>query len=274
MAFVLPSLLSLCPSRGEAQERPFPYELTNQDGIVAPITTVSGVLGLILASKTDPVTLDEIYSLDRDNVNNFDRGATYNWSTMWQDKSDHPRNLLLATSVLLSGVPLALHGERSDAVTMGVIFLEAASLTTAATYILKGVGKRLRPYTYNTSFTPEERLAVSGPDDPSVRQSFISGHASSAFAVATLLSTVFEDVHGSSTTSKIVWASSLSLASLTAYGRVKGGVHFPSDVLTGAALGAAIGYLVPALHRVDADEGVSLSVGPGSVQLRLAVGGR
>ncbi len=175
--------------------------------------------------------------------------------------------------MLLAGGPSVLKGEWSKTQTMATIVLEAASLTTAVTYIVKGLAGRVRPYAYNTSLTPEERLAVVGPDDPSGRQSFISGHASSAFAAATLLSTIYGDVHGSTTTSRIIWVSSLSLASLTAYGRVKAGVHFPTDVLAGAVVGTAIGYLVPAIHRLDGDSGVSVSAGLGSVQVRLAVGG-
>jgi membrane-associated phospholipid phosphatase len=267
------TLLSLSPWPAVSQERPFPYELTDKDALIAPVGMVSGVFGLYLSSKVDPLSLAEINTLDRHDVNRIDKGTTYNWSPTWSDRSDHPRNLLMVSSVLLAGGPFVLRGEWSKTRTMATLFLEAASLTTAVTYIVKGLAGRVRPYAYNTSLTPEERLAVVGPDDPSGRQSFISGHASSAFAAATLLATIYGDLHGPTTTSKIIWVSSLSLASLTAYGRVKAGVHFPTDVLAGAVVGTAIGYLVPAIHRVDGDSGVSVSAGLGSVQVRLAVGG-
>ena len=233
----------------------------------------TGMLGLYLSSKIDPLSLGEIGALDRRDVNGFDRGTTYDWSPTWSDRSDQPRNLLIASSILLVGGPYVLRGEWSRTKTMATILVEAASLTTAVTYLTKGLAGRARPYAYNTSLTPEERLAVVGPDDPSGRQSFISGHASSAFAAATLLSTIYGDVHGPTFVSRVIWVSSLSLASLTAYGRVKAGVHFPSDVLAGAALGAAIGYLVPAIHRRDGDAGLSVTAGLGSIQVRLAVGG-
>ena len=273
-AIVLLTILSLSPGRAHAQERPFPYELSGQDGLIFPVGMAAGMLGLYMSSKTEPLTLAEITALDRQTVNGFDRGTTYNWSPTWQDRSDQPRNFLLISSVLLSGAPSFWRGEWSKTKTLATLFVEAASLTTAVTYMVKAIGSRARPYAYNTSLTPEERLAIVGPDDPSGHQSFISGHASSAFVAATLLSTIYADVHGPTTTSKVIWASSLSLASLTAYGRVKGGVHFPTDVMAGAAVGIAIGYLVPAIHRVDSGDRVSVSAGPGSVQLRLAVGGR
>jgi membrane-associated phospholipid phosphatase len=267
------ALLCSSPSLALAQERPFPYELTKKDGFIAPIGMASGMLGLYLSSKVDPLSMAEINALDRHDVNGLDRGATHNWSPRWSNRSDKPRNILLASSVLVATGPFVLRGEWSNARTMATLFLEAASLTTAATYIVKGLAGRVRPYAYNTSLTPEERLAAVGPDDPSGRQSFISGHASSAFTAATLLSTIYGDLYGPTPASKIIWVSSLSLASLTAYGRVKAGVHFPTDVLAAALVGTAVGYLVPAIHRRDGDSGVSVSAGLGSIQIRLAVGG-
>jgi membrane-associated phospholipid phosphatase len=268
------ALLCVCPASSPAQERPFPYEFNSRDAVLAGISAGAGVVGLYLASRTEPLTLAELASLDRRSVNGFDRGATHNWSPTWQDRSDHPRNLLVVSSALLSGGPLLLQDKRKELVTVAAIFLEAAALTTAVTYTAKGLGKRLRPYAYNTALTPEERLAVPGSQNGAVRQSFISGHTSSAFAAAALLSTVYQDVHGSTTTSKIIWASSLSLASLTAYGRVKGGVHFPTDVLAGALVGVGIGYLVPALHRVEGSRRLRVAVSPAGVGLRLALGNR
>ena len=69
------------------------------------------------------------------------------------------------------------------------------------------------------------------------------------------MSRVFTDIRGRSTTSDVLWASSLSVASLTAYARVKAGMHYPSDVLVGAAVGTAIGLAVPWLHRGMAAHG-------------------
>jgi membrane-associated phospholipid phosphatase len=39
------------------------------------------------------------------------------------------------------------------------------------------------------------------------------------------------------------------VAALTGYLRIAGDKHYMSDVLTGAAVGSAIGYMVPRLHR-------------------------
>lgn len=262
------------PASGHAQERPFPYALGDVDRIIAPAALASSALGLYLADRADPITLAEITALDRWSVNGLDRGATQNWSPAWQDRSDWFNYTLIGAAGLLCVAPHGVDGRLSETVTLGTIFAETLSLVVGATYITKALAGRARPYAYNTSLTPDERYAIAGPDDPKVRFSFFSGHTATSFAAATLLSTLYTDLHGPSTTSRIVWGASLSLASLTGYARIQGGVHFPTDVFVGAAVGAAIGYLVPALHRTGAHHPVSVSAGPAGVRLRLAVGGR
>jgi membrane-associated phospholipid phosphatase len=113
------------------------------------------------------------------------------------------------------------------------------------------------------------RAALAAHDPRDARQSFFSGHASAAFALATLLSTVYADVHGPSSTSDALWAASLSAAALTGFARVKAGMHYPSDVLVGAAVGAAVGRLVPALHRADRDAPARVSMGPSGLIVRV-----
>ena len=54
--------------------------------------------------------------------------------------------------------------------------------------------------------------------------------------------------------------------------RVAAGMHFPTDVLAGAAVGAALGIAIPDLHRVKR---VSITVAPSPEGgLMAGVGGR
>ena len=48
------------------------------------------------------------------------------------------------------------------------------------------------------------------------------------------------------------------MAALTAYGRVAAGRHFPSDLIVGGIVGAAIGHLVPRSHRLGVDARVQI----------------
>jgi len=272
LSLVLLSLLTLAPGFCQAQERAFPYELAGRDKLLVPAGLASTGLGFYLLSRGDPITLAEITALDRSSVNGFDRRATHNWAPEWEQRADVSKNVILAASVLLSGAPLALASEWTNTVTVGTIFLETFTLVLGVTNTTKALAGRRRPFAYNTAFTPEERYELAGPDHASVNRSFISGHTSMAFAAAVLMSTVYADTHGPTTMSKVVWASSLSLAAFTGYARVAAGVHFPTDVIAGAAVGAAIGYWIPSLHRVGSDQRVSVSAGPGSVQFRIGVG--
>lgn len=64
-------------------------------------------------------------------------------------------------------------------------------------------------------------------------RSFPSNHAANMFALATFLSLVFR---------RGAWAY-LAFAALVGYSRIYVGVHYPLDVVAGALLGGATGYL-------------------------------
>jgi membrane-associated phospholipid phosphatase len=72
---------------------------------------------------------------------------------------------------------------------------------------------------------------------------------------------MFTDIYGKGTLSKIIWGTSLTLASATAYCRVAAGEHFPTDVIVGSMVGSTIGYLIPVIHKKN-PESLSLSVFP------------
>ncbi|MCI0650254.1 MAG: phosphatase PAP2 family protein [Planctomycetes bacterium] len=69
------------------------------------------------------------------------------------------------------------------------------------------------------------------------RTSFPSAHASQSFAAATLLSRNLDSISLSHSSREALRAGGFALAGLTAWARVEGEHHFPSDVLAGAALG-------------------------------------
>jgi membrane-associated phospholipid phosphatase len=110
----------------------------------------------------------------------------------------------------------------------------AGGIAAAATALVKDVFDRARPPVAD----PEFLAAVSVPGSPS----FPSGHASTAFAAATVIALFHPRLR----------IPVLAIAALVAASRVYLGVHFTVDVLVGAGLGAALGAaLVVAARRFE-----------------------
>lgn len=245
-----------------AQERPFPYELKKREFVLLPLGLGMTVLGSSLCDNHPSISLEEIGLLDRMDVNGFDRSATYNWSPEWGDRSDQYRDILVYSSILLLSVPPLFHAKLTETGTVAFMFLESTLFLSGLTYITKATVGRKRPYVYNTDLSVEERHAMGGND---AYFSFFSGHTAAAFTAATFLSKVITDIHGDSIWTRLLWGSSLTIAALTGYARVKAGKHYPSDVIAGAVVGFALGYLVPTLHRKKKHDRVNLIISPNRI---------
>ena len=248
-----------------AQSREFPYELKKHDSWLLPMGLGLSALGSVLYHRQAPITAEEILLLDRKDVNAFDRCATFNWSPAWGDRSDVTRDLLVYSTVLLATVPSALRAQWSDTLTLATMMAETALFVGGVTALTKAAVGRKRPYLYNPDLSIDDRIAVGD----GARSSFFSGHTSASFAAAAFVSKVFTDLHGPSLGTKLLWVSSISVAALTAYARVEAGMHYPSDVIVGAAVGFGIGYLVPTLHRKEWRDRISATVAPNRISLSL-----
>lgn len=264
-------ILAVGPNTGSAQQTGFPYSIGRQDLLIASSGLGLSVLGNHLRRSVGPISLPEIQSLRVSDVNGFDQPAVRVRSSVWSDRSDEYLDWVMRTGLLV-GACEAFTQEWSDTATLGVMLAETASWVYGMTYLSKAIVKRRRPYVYNTSESADERFLSAQSDGGDVYFSFFSGHASSSFALATFTSRVFTDIHGRSVWSDLLWGSSLSLAVLTSVSRVKAGVHFPTDVIAGALAGAAIGYLVPELHKKGRDERVQVGMGPDRLLIRIQVG--
>ena len=80
---------------------------------------------------------------------------------------------------------------------------------------------------------------------------FISSHACNVFALAVFMTNILKRYYRKIGWVMFVWAS------LVAYSRIYMGVHYPGDVIVGAAVGAIIGWLmfkVYALWRMTKGE--------------------
>lgn len=271
LALVLLPSAAPSPASGAAQERPFPYTLGTRDALLIPLGAGLVALDRALVGEAPPVSAAALAALTPESINRFDRTGARSWSPAWEDRSDLARNGLLAAAVGASLVPPAFEGRWREVAIVGVLFAEAGLLLQGATGSLKGAVDRRRPYLHNSALTPHQRSALAEEVGTDAYRSFPSGHASSAFALAVLLPTIWSDVHGRSAGSDALWAACLSAASFASYARVVAGQHYPTDVLAGAALGAGIGYLIPALHRGAVPDRVRIAGGADGIRVQLTL---
>lgn len=99
-----------------------------------------------------------------------------------------------------------------------------------------------------------ERESSFGPHDRNT--SFYSGHTSFAFSVAVASGTLASMRRYR--LAPAVWATGLVVASVTGYMRVAADAHYATDVLTGAAVGSAVGFAIPYfLHPPESGDQVA-----------------
>ena len=194
-----------------------------------------------LIKKTVPLTIEELSILSRENVNSFDRAATYNWSPSASELSD----ILLLTSVLSPFLLFSSSAVWNDGGTYTIMYLENFIWSFSLPHLAKGTLTRYRPYVYNDEVPEEQKLS------PDATLSFFSGHSTYAFSSAVFLSTTFAKYNPDSSLKPYVWGSSLLLAATVGYLRFIAGMHYPTDILTGAIVGSAIGFLIPLIHEQE-----------------------
>lgn len=183
-----------------------------------------------------PVQVDEI-SLNT--ISAFDRGATRNWSPSAGRLSD--LTLLGTVGIVgLTGLPTL---RQKKLFTVPLLYAETMLLTVGIQDFVKASVLRTRPFVYNPVAPLSEKVLLDA------RRSFFSGHSAVSFGSAVFASTVFGHYFPVSRLKPVVWAGSLALATTTAVLRYEAGKHYPTDILVGAAVGSAIGWLVPYLHQ-------------------------
>lgn len=188
-----------------------------------------------------PLSTARVLALDASQINSFDRFATRQNSARARRASD----LLLYTSPAWPTLLLFDPAVRRQTPSVGVMSAEVVLLTIGLTNLTKNLARRTRPYTYH----PDVPLRKKTVQD--ARQSFFSGHTSVLAASTFVSAKIWADAHPGSRWKPVVWASAVALPVAMGCFRVGGGRHFPTDVLAGLAVGGAVGWLVPHLHRRD-----------------------
>lgn len=137
------------------------------------------------------------------------------------------------------GLALVWHRSVRDARGAALAYANAVGWSAAAAQWLKVTVGRERPVMYTSD-------AVSAAADRDNRRSFPSGHTTVAFSAATAYLVIAgrEHLPHRTRTALLLYGAALATGVL----RVEAGKHFPTDILSGAALGAGIGWLAATVH--------------------------
>jgi len=124
-----------------------------------------------------------------------------------------------------------------------LVILEAITVAADVNQIVKFLVGRERPFVHDLALADKPK--TSSPGDNNL--SFYSGHTMLGFVSAVSAGTV-ATLKGYKA-APWIWGTGLTLAVATGYLRIAADKHYLTDVLTGAVLGSAFGFLIPWLHR-------------------------
>lgn len=243
-------LLPLLPlADAQAQQAPSPYR--TRFAVDAPVTAGLGALsgvGLLLISKKDGLNQTELAALRKQDVPKFDRFSAGNYSTSAQTASD----LIVYPSLLLAPGLLALDSDvRARYGQVLGLYLQTMAASNAAFTLTAGNVYRYRPFLYGAEGGSKRTSHIS-------TNSFFAGHTANTAAATFFAAKVYHDFHPGSAARPFVWGAAALVPAATGYFRLKAGKHFLSDNILGYSVGAAVGILVPQLHKTTSRTGLSV----------------
>lgn len=212
---------------------------------------MSNYFGYQYINKKTPLSIDEINALDANDIWWLDRIATQqnpDKRNKYHNASDVVMNVTLALPALL----VVDKKIRKDWLDLLILYGETHALNSSLHLTVSALSNRIRPFVYHPDIAIEDKT-VSG-----TTESFFSGHTSTTAAASFFMAKVYSDYHPELGNKKY-WVFGAALIPPLVVGalRVKAMKHFPTDVATGLAVGAAMGILVPHLHKKKKNKDLS-----------------
>lgn len=164
-------------------------------------------------------------------------------------------DVLLYGGLGLSAASVVVDGAiRRDGVGARVgVFAEAFAINGAITESLKLAVRRPRPY---TAFAGADPALLAEVDS---EMSFPSGHTSFTATAAFTAARMFDIGGATPGRAALGYGAATALTATVGTMRVVAGRHHPSDVIAGALIGGAVGWIVPTLHH---NSDVALTASP------------
>lgn len=190
----------------------------------------------------DVVKTSDLLPWDRPVAGRYSKGADDVGRWSW---------ILGASPLVLGGYSLWVgDAPLHDYGAFSLMLAQALAIQNGINLMVRSSALWPRPYVYATE---GDGLEMQRKARGEAYGSFFSGHSSAAFTVAVFTGEWFSEVYPSSPYKGIVWASSLSMASLVGALRVAAGKHYPTDVVVGALVGAGVSLSVIQLHKKAGD---------------------
>lgn len=126
---------------------------------------------------------------------------------------------------------------------IGIMYMQTIGLSAMGYALTAGSIDKYRPYAYNSNAPMKRRMSSHA------KNSFYCGHPSVMAAGSFFTAKVYSDYYPKSTVSRALWSYAVASTVTCGYLRYRGGYHFPSDIIIGMTTGAAVGILVPTLHK-------------------------
>lgn len=225
-------------------EYPYELEVGREAAILGSSAVLLGV-GWLAGRDGVPLTEAEIAALDPTGLNFLDRPATRRWSPA----ADHASDYLVYAQLAAPVFQMVIGPGRDEGGRLALLYGETLLLGGATTFALKSLVGRTRPFVYND----DPRIPAELKRSTTACRSWPSGHTTSAFASMVFFAATFEKLQPGSAARGWVWGGCLAAATTTGVLRYAAGRHYPTDILVGAVIGAAAGWLVPRWHEIEPD---------------------
>lgn len=237
----------------------FPMDTVKQEGSMYEVNPwISGSIALVglwtnnsalERLRNAPLIPEErLNRLDEQDLISLDRVALrQDPSKPAIDKAQKTSDLLLYSGALSPVLLFINPSVRQEWLDISLMYLESQAL--ASNFYSWGplgptFAERIRPAAYYTDLPLEARWAGNN------RNSLYSGHVSSTATGWFFTARVFNDLHPELGGKKFLIYGLASIPVIfVGINRVKALRHFPTDTIIGGVIGAAVGILIPAIHK-------------------------
>ena len=213
---------------------------------IGVVGTTANYFGVIKFRDKTAISEEIVLSLDKNNVNSFDRWA------LFQDPSKRGTynsisDIGLITTFLAPVFLLADKRIKSHWLDIGLLYFETQTIA-AFLYAWSPLGPqfidRYRPETYYNE------INLANRQDGQNRNSFFSGHTLITATGSFFIAKVICDFHPELGKKKwLVYSAALVPPAVVGYFRIKALRHFSTDTIASTVLGAAVGILIPHFHK-------------------------